>query len=157
MSRRFPTLRRTLFAGAALLALAGQAHAAGFYLEDQSTKASGRAFSGEAADMGAESMWYNPAAIAGITSSEMSTSITPILTNSRVSNSGSTITQGGVTRPIAGEQTAFKPVELGVIPASASALRINDQWSVGLAITSPFSFATPTPTTSPATVRSPRA
>ena len=138
------TLQRSLLAGAALftLALAGQAHAAGFYLEDQSTKASGRAFSGEAADMGAESLWYNPAAIAGITSSELSASLTPIFTDSRVSNSGSTITQGGVTRPIAGEQTAFKPVELGVIPASASALRINDQWSIGLAITSPFSFAT---------------
>ena len=135
-------LKRSLLASAAALAMAGQARAAGFYLEDQSTKASGRAFSGEAADTGAESLWYNPAAIAGITSSELSGSLTPIFTDARVSNSGSTITQGGVTRPIAGEQTAFKPVELGVIPASASALRINDQWSVGLAITSPFSFAT---------------
>ncbi len=144
MSRTPLQLQRNLLAGAAILTLgvASQAHAAGFYLEDQSTKASGRAFSGEAADMGAESLWYNPAAIAGITQSEMSGSITPIFTDSRVSNSGSTITQGGVTRPIAGEQTAFKPVELGVIPASASALRINDQWSVGLAISSPFSFAT---------------
>ena len=136
--------RHGLLAGAALLALgaASQARAAGFYLEDQSTKASGRAFSGEAADMGAASLWYNPAAIAGIDRSEFTGSITPIFVSSRVSDSGSTITQGGVTRPIGGEQTAFKPVELGVIPASAAALRINDQWSVGIAITSPFSFAT---------------
>ncbi len=125
-----------------MLSLATQAHAAGFYLEDQSTKASGRAFSGEAADMGAASIWYNPAAIAGIDRSEFTGSITPILVSSRVSNSGSTITQGGVTRPVAGEQTAFEPVELGVIPASAAALRLNDQWSVGIAVTSPFSFAT---------------
>ncbi len=136
------TLKRSLLAGAAALTMASQVHAAGFYLEDQSTRASGRAFSGEAADMGAESLWYNPAAIAGITSSELSSSITPIFTSSRVSDSGSTITQGGVTRPVSGEQTTFKPVELGVIPASASALRINDQWSIGLAVTSPFSFAT---------------
>ena len=144
MSVTSNSLQRGLLTGAALLtlALAGRARAAGFYLEDQSTKASGRAFSGEAADMGAASIWYNPAAIAGITQSEMTGSITPIFTDARVTNSGSTITQGGVTRPISGEQTAFKPVELGVIPASASALRINDQWSVGLAITSPFSFAT---------------
>ena len=33
-------------------------------------------------------------------------------------------------------------MELGVIPASAVAYRINDQWAVGLSITSPFSFAT---------------
>ncbi len=142
MSGTSNTLQRGLLAGAAALTLAGHAQAAGFYLEDQSTKASGRAFSGEAADMGAESLWYNPAAIAGITSSEISGSLTPIFTSSRVSDSGSTITQGGVTRPVSGEQTTFKPVEFGVIPASASALRINDQWSIGLAITSPFSFAT---------------
>ena len=142
MSLSSSTLKRSLLAGAAVLAVAGQARAAGFYLEDQSTKASGRAFSGEAADMGAASIWYNPAAIAGITQSEIEGSLTPIFVDATVSDSNSTITQGGVTRPIGGEPTAFKPVSLGVIPASAAAYRINDQFSVGLAITSPFSFAT---------------
>ena len=138
------TLKRGLLAGAAVLtlAVAGQARAAGFYLEDQSAKASGRAFSGEAADMGAASIWYNPAAIAGIAQSEIEGSLTPIFVDATVSDSNSTITQGGVTRPIGGEPNAFKPVSLGVIPASAAAYRINDQFSVGLAITSPFSFAT---------------
>ena len=138
------TLKRGLVAGAALFAIAAasQASAAGFYLEDQSTKGSGRAFSGEASDMGAASIWYNPAAIAGIEQSEIEGSITPILVDARVSNSNSTITQGGVTRPVGGQPNAFKPVELGVIPASAMAYRINSQWSVGLSITSPFSFAT---------------
>ena len=144
MNKTSKALKRGLMTGAAFAAVgaAGQAHAAGFYLEDQSTKASGRAFSGEAADMGAASIWYNPAAIAGITSSEIEGSITPILVDARISDSGSTITQGGVTRPIGGQPNAFKPVELGVIPASAFAYRINDQWSVGMSITSPFSFAT---------------
>ena len=144
MNKTSKALKRGLMTGAALVALAavGQARAAGFYLEDQSTKASGRAFSGEAADLGAASMWYNPAAIAGILSSEIEGSITPILVDARVSDSNSTITQGGVTRPISGQPNAFKPVELGVIPASAFAYRINDKFSVGLAVTSPFSFAT---------------
>ena len=138
------TLKRGLVAGTALFALAAasQAGAAGFYLEDQSAKASGRAFSGEAADMGAASIWYNPAAIAGIEQSEIEGSITPILVDSRVSNSNSTIIQGGVTRPVGGQPNAYKPVGLGVIPASAIAYRINDQWSVGLSVTSPFSFET---------------
>ena len=128
---------------AAALALGGaQAYAAGFYIEDQSTRASGRAFSGEAADMGASSIWYNPAAIAGITASEIEGSITPILVDARIGDAGSTITQGGVTRPISGQPNAFKPVELGVVPASAAAYRINDQFSVGVSITAPFSFAT---------------
>lgn len=137
-------LKRRLLAGATVLLLGGvQAHAAGFYLEDQSTKASGRAFSGEASDMGAASMWYNPAAIAGITSSEIEGSLTPILVDARVSDSGSTIQRPGQAAvPVGGQPNAFKPVELGVIPASAFAYRINDQWSVGVAVTSPFSFAT---------------
>jgi long-chain fatty acid transport protein len=137
-------LKRSLMAGTAALMLGGvQAHAAGFYLEDQSTKGSGRAFSGEASDMGAASMWYNPAAIAGITSSEIEGSLTPILVDARVSDASSTIKYlGQPTTPISGTPNAFKPVELGVIPASAFAYRINDQWSVGVAVTSPFSFAT---------------
>ena len=136
--------KHILMAGVGLLTLsmAGVASAAGFYLEDQSTRASGRAFSGEAADMGAASIWYNPAAIAGIDQSELEASLTPILVDAHVSDSNSTITQGGVTRPISGEPNAYKPVELGVIPASAAAYRINGQWSVGLSVTSPFSFAT---------------
>ena len=146
LTQTHTTVQRSLLAGAALLTLglAGQARAAGFYLEDQSTKASGRAFSGEAADMGAASMFYNPAAIAGISQSEIEGSITPILVDARVSDSGSTIKYLNQTTagPVGGTPNAFKPVELGVIPASASAVRINDQFSFGLAITSPFSFAT---------------
>ncbi len=135
--------RRLAGATAALAAVAGSAHAAGFYLEDQSARASGRAFSGEAADMGAASIWYNPAAIAGITQSEIEGSLTPILVDARTSNSGSTLTYPGqAPTPVGGQPNAFKPVELGVIPASAVAYRINDQFAVGLSVTSPFSFAT---------------
>ena len=144
MSVMSASVRSSLLAGAALLyaGASSEAKAAGFYLEDQSTRASGRAFSGEAADSGADSIFYNPASIAGITQSELAASITPIFVDATLRDSGSTITQGGVTRPIGGPPAAFKPVELGVIPASASALRINDQWAIGISITSPFSFAT---------------
>ena len=48
------------------LVVAGSAHAQAFYLQEQSTRAAGRAFSGETADTGAASLWWNPAAIAGI-------------------------------------------------------------------------------------------
>ena len=53
------SLRKGFIAGAALTvaATAGGAHAAGFYLEDQSTRASRRAVSGEAADKGAAAMF----------------------------------------------------------------------------------------------------
>ena len=58
-------IRTLLFAtSAAALAMAGPAHAAGFYLQEQSVKGAGRAYSGEVADQGVSSLWWNPAAIA---------------------------------------------------------------------------------------------
>jgi long-chain fatty acid transport protein len=138
------TILRVLLAGSALsLTLAAQAHAAGFYLEDQSAKASGRAFSGEASDMGAASLWWNPAAIAGIDHNEIYTGATGIVVNSKISDLGSTITHPGQPRgAVGGSGRDNNPVEPGVLPSMGGAYRINDQWSVGLAVTSPFSFAT---------------
>ena len=49
----------------AFFAYSGAAHASAFYLQEQSVKGAGRAFSGEVADQGPESLWWNPAAIAG--------------------------------------------------------------------------------------------
>ena len=145
MVRRSSVLTRVLVTGSALgaLAMATHAAAAGFYLEDQSVKASGRAFSGEASDMGSESLWYNPASIAGITSNELSTGLTAVLADSKITDRGSTITYlGGAPQPVSGAPRAYKPVQWGVLPDTSGAYRINDQWSVGLAITSPYSFVT---------------
>src|SRR5689334_21594998 len=64
--------RNSLAAGVSLLALAAatQASASAFYLQEQSVRGTGRAYSGEVADKGVGSLWWNPAAIAGIEKSE---------------------------------------------------------------------------------------
>ncbi|MGC1303601.1 MAG: outer membrane protein transport protein [Caulobacteraceae bacterium] len=134
-----------LLSGAAVaaLAIAGQAHAAGFYLEDQSTKGSGRAFSGEASDFGSESLFYNPASIAGLTGLEFSSSATAILSNAKVTDTGSTITRPGqAPTSVGGAPRAYNPVEPGVIPSAAIAYGLPHDFSVGLSVTSPFSFET---------------
>ncbi|WP_233244627.1 outer membrane protein transport protein, partial [Caulobacter sp. HMWF009] len=58
--------RNRLAAGVAfgVLVAATQASASAFYLQEQSVRGSGRAYSGEVADRGAASLWWNPAAIA---------------------------------------------------------------------------------------------
>ena len=126
------------------MTVAGQARAAGFYLEDQSTKGSGRAFSGEASDFGSESMFYNPAAIAGLTGLEFSNGATAILAQAKVTDTGSTITRPGQpATSVGGAPRDYNPVEPGVIPASAVAYGgLPYNLSVGLSVTSPFSFAT---------------
>lgn len=56
------------------LTLSAQAHAQAFYLQEQSARAAGRAFSGEVADTGAASLWWNPAAIADTNEREVTIS-----------------------------------------------------------------------------------
>jgi len=119
------------------------ASAAGFYVQEQSVVGLGRAYSGEAADTGADSLWWNPASIAGIAHSEIYAGLQGELVQGDETNAGSTITRPGqATTPVGGSNAAYKPTESAIVPNISSALRLNDQWSVGLAITSPYSDTT---------------
>ncbi len=137
--------RSFLFAVTAIAGLisAGAASAAAFYVQDQSVVGLGRAYSGEAADQGADSLWWNPASIAGIAHSEIFAGLQGELVQGNETNRGSTITRPGqATAPVGGANSAFKPTESAIVPNSDSALRLNDQWAIGLAITTPFSDIT---------------
>jgi long-chain fatty acid transport protein len=130
--------------GTALMAWSGAANASAFYLQEQSTKAAGRAFSGEAADQGAESLWWNPAAIAGNAKSSAYIGAAAILPNTKVSNRNTLIKRPTNATPVAvgGNQVSNDPIKKGVLPSMGIAYRLNDQWAVGVAVTSPFSFKT---------------
>jgi long-chain fatty acid transport protein len=140
--------RTRLAVGVAFVALvaASQASASAFYLQEQSVRGSGRAYSGEVADKGASSLWWNPAAIAGIERSEGYLGFHSVQVNSKVVNNGSTITRPvpptGLTTPIGGAQTAFDPINDGVVPNGAVAFRINDRLSFGVAVAAPYNFTT---------------
>jgi long-chain fatty acid transport protein len=131
-------------AGAGVLALAGEASAAGFYLQEQSVRATGRAYSGEVADTGVESLWWNPASIGGMTTSgEAYVGATGILVNSKLSDRGSSISRPTLpTLPVGGDSVQDDPVNDGVLPSGGVAYRLNDQFAVGLAVSSPYSFST---------------
>ena len=47
-----------------MTSVAAPAFAGSFYLQEQSVRGAGRAYSGEVADRGVSSLWWNPAAIA---------------------------------------------------------------------------------------------
>jgi long-chain fatty acid transport protein len=124
------------------LASAGAANAAAFSLQEQSTRAAGRAFSGEAADRGVESLWWNPAAIAG-TDAEAYTSATGIFPSSDVNNQGSTITYpGGTTVPVGGAGHASNPIFDGLIAAGGMSHPIGDRFNIGLSVAAPYNFIT---------------
>jgi long-chain fatty acid transport protein len=117
------------------------AEAAGFYLQEQSVRGWGRANSGEVADQGAPSLWWNPAAIGGLERSEAAFGATAILPSGTVADDGTLIARPGVAAaPVGGPTSLSDPIQRGVAPSNAFALPLGDRIAVGLAITSPFSF-----------------
>ena len=125
------------------LTLSAQAHAQAFYLQEQSARAAGRAFSGEVADTGAASLWWNPAAIADTNEREVTISAAAILPRGKVIDQGTLIRRPGqLFAPVGGDGVARNPINKGVLPSGAIALPLTDRIAVGLAVTSPYSFTT---------------
>ncbi|WP_308814194.1 porin [Sphingomonas sp. GV3] len=139
---------RTKFAlsATALIASAGwvaTAHAQAFYLQEQSARGAGRAFSGEGADTGAQSLWWNPASIGGLDHVDAAISAAVILPKGKVNNAGTLICRPGqACAPVGGDQVSRDPINNGVLPSGAIAVPFGDKVAVGLAVTSPYSFTT---------------
>ena len=124
-------------------AFAGAAHGQAFYLQEQSTRGQGRAFSGEGADTGASSLWWNPASIAGMERGEAVLGASAIIPKGDVVDTGTLIRRPGQTfQPVGGNRVSSDPINRGVVPSGAVAFPLNDRVAVGLAVTSPYSFTT---------------
>jgi len=127
----------------AALAVAQQAHAAAFYLQEQSVKAIGRAFSGEVADTGPESLWWNPAAIGGLPSAQAYFGASAIIPRADSADTGTLIIRPGqAPASVGGDPREKNPVNNGVLPSGGFAIPIGDKLAVGLVATSPYSFTT---------------
>ena len=124
-------------------AFAGAAHGQAFYLQEQSTRGQGRAFSGEGADTGASSLWWNPASIAGMERGEAVLGASAIIPKGDVVDRGTVIVRPGQpARPVGGNGVSGDPINRGIVPSGAVAIPLNDRVAVGLAVTSPYSFTT---------------
>jgi long-chain fatty acid transport protein len=138
-------MKASLAATTAVLsfAAAGAAHAQAFYLQEQSARGAGRAFSGEAADTGADSLWWNPASIAGIDHREISIHAAGILPKGDVVDRGTLIVRPRqAPAPVGGDSVSHDPIQNGVLPSGAIAVPLGDRVAVGLTVTSPYSFTT---------------
>jgi long-chain fatty acid transport protein len=145
-------LKLSLAAASALTAVAGfsgAAHAQAFYLQEQSARGAGRAFSGEVADTGAASLWWNPAANAGSTDAEVVVNASMILPRGEVADAGTLIRRPGQPfAPVGGDPVTRNPINNGVLPSGAVSVPLGDRVALGLAVTSPYSFTTDYPDTS---------
>ncbi|MBO9723258.1 MAG: outer membrane protein transport protein [Novosphingobium sp.] len=136
---------RILLAGTAsaiVLGFAGSAHAQAFYLQEQSVRAQGRAFSGEAADTGVDSLWWNPAAIGGLEGGQASIHASVIIPRGKVVDDGTVILRPGqAPAPVGGNGVARNPINKGVLPSGSIAYGTG-KFAFGLTVTSPYSFTT---------------
>jgi long-chain fatty acid transport protein len=138
-----PRLARTL---AALLLglLAGRVEAAGFALREQSAAAQGNAFAGATA--GADDisyMFFNPAAIGRLTTPyEIVTGATLVVPRLKLEDSRASTVLG---TPIGGRTPQQDIGEDALIPATYAALRLHEQWVLGLGVNAPFGLSTDYP------------
>ncbi len=124
------------------LGLSGAAHAQGFYLQEQSVRAQGRAFSGEAADTGVDSLWWNPASIGGMQGGEASIHASAILPRGKVSDNGTVIVRPGTSGALVGGDSVTKnPINNGVLPSGGIAYGLG-KVAFGVVVTAPYNFTT---------------
>lgn len=142
-SRKTVRLGGLALTTALMTGVAGPALAGSYYLQEQSVRAAGRAFSGEAADRGVGSLWWNPAAIAR-SGRELSLGLHAIKIDSEVRNAGAFVTYpGGIDAPVVHPRnTEVDPIESGLVPNFAFATPIGDRFAVGVAVAAPYNFTT---------------
>jgi long-chain fatty acid transport protein len=110
-------------------------------------RGAGRAYSGEVADRGAASLWWNPASIAGLDKNEIYGGVHLVQVDSQVNDRGSTLTRpvipGGLTTSVGGDRIAGGPINNGIVPTSPAPSASTTSW--------PSACPSPRPTTSPPT------
>ena len=141
------TLRiKALIAASTLALMAGAttaAHAGGFYLQDLSAKQAGNAYSGAVTAKGADALWWNPAAIAGSTTKDLTFGAAYIDPKGTVDDTGSIIVRPGqAPASVGGNASSKDPISTGVLPNGSFSMPLNDRVAIGVTVTAPFSFET---------------
>lgn len=136
-ARQMVAAATTLALGIVLCAT-GTAEAGGFYLDERSVKASGRAHAGAAAmNDDASAVTYNPALMTGLSGMEAAAGGYLIMPRARVRNDGSHMDAGPFTGiPLAGESDqGFSPQPTGYLHLAAPVT--GDLW-LGFSASVPF-------------------
>ncbi|KAK0330855.1 hypothetical protein LTR94_031178, partial [Friedmanniomyces endolithicus] len=116
--------------------VAAPAFAGSFYVQEQSTRGQGRANAGVGADKGVQSLWWNPAAIAG-TDRELYVGAHGLILDSDVDNRVSSLTYnlpaGGTilsgSAPVSGDPHVHDVVESGIVPNFAVSMPVGDRFN----------------------------
>lgn len=122
--------RLALCAAASVLLWAQIAEAGAFYIQEQSVKGLGRAYSGEATDVGAAAMFWNPAAIGRLKKKEVYSGAHGVFVKGTVTDQGSTLQRPTLSIPavlgtqIPGLPTGVTGLLSGILPGLTNGVLI---------------------------------
>ncbi len=127
-------LRLSLLSAAALIGVSAQAQAAGFYIQEQSVRGLGSAFSGSVSNLADPStIYFNPAGMTKLEGMQAQAAVNLLIPNSEVSDTGSTAAQTTVVGGPSGNPYDPTPVPNGFV-----SYQINDRLWAGIGMTAPF-------------------
>ncbi|WP_435640602.1 OmpP1/FadL family transporter [Micavibrio aeruginosavorus] len=140
MSRtKFSLIRTSLMAAATLIVGASAANAAGFYIQEQSVRGLGSAFSGSTTTLNdASTVYFNPAGMTQLQGLQAQAGVHVIIPYSNVQNTGTTAgTAAGL--PLGG--TGGNPYDPTPVPNGFVTYQATNNLWVGLGVTAPFGLA----------------
>ncbi len=129
-------VRLACVSAAALLSGLSVAQAGGYAVREQSTQFEGTSFAGSAAGGDLSSMFWNPAATASLEGVNFSSNFSFALTNSSL-----TAAPDSAFASFLGTNSGSFSGDF-LVPATYANYQLSDRWYLGLALNSPFGFAT---------------
>lgn len=127
--------RLFLLSAVCTAAVASQAQAAGFYIQEQSVRGLGSAFSGSTTTLDdASTIYFNPAGMTKLEGLQVQGGVNLLIPNSKVKNNGSVAPAGGA--PVGG--ASGNPYDPTPVPNGFVSYQATDSLWVGLGVTAPF-------------------
>lgn len=131
------SLRFGLLSAAALVAVAAQANAAGFYIQEQSVRGLGSAFSGSVTNLSDPStIFFNPAGMTKLEGMQAQAGVNLLIPDSKVKDRGSVAPPGRVLGGSSDNPYDPTPVPNGFLSYQVT----NNLWA-GIGVTAPFGLA----------------
>lgn len=129
-------IRVSLLSAVCLTAIASSANAAGFYIQEQSVRGLGSAFSGSTTTLDdASTVYFNPAGMTNLQGIQMQAGVNVIMPDSKITNQGTTSGPSGGLAVGGGSKNPYDPTP---VPNGFISYQINEQFWAGLGVTAPF-------------------
>lgn len=130
------SFRLFLLSAACLGAAATSANAAGFYIQEQSVRGLGSAFSGSTTNLDdASTIYFNPAGMTKLQGLQLQAGVNVIFPDADVTNNGTTSGPSG-GRPLGGPSD--NPYSPTPVPNGFVSYQVSDQFWAGVGLTAPF-------------------